>query len=158
MSWKISWQELKIGWKIRLTNIGRKWSFKWWKRYTNYSFPQPPSSFSCFTFQKVCCPSCSEPASTPLSNKEWMLQVPSETAVAARTNQQGHQEILIKWQGLPEFKNSRELLTLFRSSFHPSALRTRWVLKVVGGVDRNPKHNIRSLRLMRGETEVGLAQ
>lgn len=50
-------------------------------------------------------------------NEEWLLDVVPEEAVAVRRNEQGQNEVLVKWRGLPKFENSWELAEQLQSQF-----------------------------------------
>ncbi|MCI74278.1 GDT1-like protein 2, partial [Trifolium medium] len=52
-----------------------------------------------------------EPQPLPACMQEdWYLEPGPEEALATRENAQGELEVLIKWQGLPDFENSWELV------------------------------------------------
>ena len=62
----------------------------------------------------------SEAKSQPLPaylNDEWELQVHPDQIFAVRVNTQGEKKVLVQWQGLPEFENSWEAVSVLQYSF-----------------------------------------
>jgi hypothetical protein len=50
-------------------------------------------------------------------NEQWQLEPGPEEAMDTRRNEQGEVEVLVKWQGLPEFENSWESVEKMRKEF-----------------------------------------
>ncbi|KAL6493171.1 hypothetical protein OROGR_032930 [Orobanche gracilis] len=69
-------------------------------------------------------------------NEEWLLEVKPEEARDMKRNEQEEVEVLIKWQGLPEFGNSRELAEKVRAELPSFLLEDKGIFEE-GGNDRN---------------------
>ncbi|CAJ2633359.1 unnamed protein product [Trifolium pratense] len=54
---------------------------------------------------------------TTCMNENWQLEPGPEEARDSRVNDKGELEVLVKWEGLPEFENSWELVHKMRQEF-----------------------------------------
>ncbi|CAJ2661553.1 unnamed protein product [Trifolium pratense] len=76
---------------------------------------------------------------------EWQLEPGPEEAMDTRRNEQGEVEVLVKWQGLPEFENSWESVEKMRKEFPGFLLEVKESFEG-GGIDKydivyTHKHN-----------------
>jgi len=53
----------------------------------------------------------------PCMNEDWHLEPGPDKVLDQRLNAQGEVEVLVKWEGLPEFENSWELMEKFKKEF-----------------------------------------
>jgi hypothetical protein len=68
-------------------------------------------------------------------NESWQLELGPEEARDTRVNENGELEVLVKWQGLPEFENSWELASRMRQEFPEFLFEDKESL-AGGGIDR----------------------
>jgi hypothetical protein len=78
-------------------------------------------------------------------NEQWQLEPGPEEAMDTRRNEQGEVEVLVKWQGLPEFENSWESVEKMRKEFPGFLLEVKESFEG-GGIDKyerfyTRKHN-----------------
>jgi hypothetical protein len=68
-------------------------------------------------------------------NESWQLEPGPEAARDIRINDKGESEVLVKWQGLPEFENTWELASKMRQEFPEFLFEDKESLEG-GGIDR----------------------
>jgi hypothetical protein len=67
-------------------------------------------------------------------NEDWHLEPGPEKVLEQRWNAQGEVEVLVKWEGLPEFENSWEHMEKFRKEFPGFLLKDKEIFEG-GGID-----------------------
>jgi hypothetical protein len=67
-------------------------------------------------------------------NEDWHLEPGPEKVLDQRWNAHGEVEVLVKWEGLPEFENSWELMEKFRKEFPGFLLEDKEIFEG-GGID-----------------------